>query len=44
MNAYMRMGVTHREADLMSRLALALSRTGKTWAAFVLIDNQEAGK
>lgn len=42
----MRMGVTHREDDLMSRLAIVLSRTGKTWAAFVLIggDDQEAGK
>ena len=36
--AFARIGVTARDMDLMSRLARALSRTGKTWAAFVLLD------
>lgn len=40
----MRMGVTHRDEDLMSRLALALSRTGKSFKAFVFIDQETKEK
>lgn len=35
---YMRLGVTHHDDDLMSRLVIALSSVGKEFKAFVFVD------
>lgn len=40
--AYARIGVTSRDEDLMSRLFLALRRSGKDFTAFVLLEQEAA--